>query len=64
MPTHEGVCPTCNGDDKNAPCAYPSEGKQGCLRDARIARMKMEQQYKDIGEHGEFCGCYFCNPIV
>lgn len=31
------VCPTCKGNDANAPCAYPSEGKPGCLRDARLA---------------------------
>lgn len=27
------LCPACNGNDKDAPCAYPSEGKQGCLRE-------------------------------
>lgn len=31
------VCPTCKGNDANAPCAYPSEGKPGCLRDASMA---------------------------
>ncbi len=31
------ACPACNGNDANAPCAYPSEGKTGCLRDARLA---------------------------
>lgn len=30
-----GLCPACNGNDTDAPCAYPSEGKQGCLRDKR-----------------------------
>jgi hypothetical protein len=28
-------CPTCLGNDGDAPCAYPSEGKAGCLRDKR-----------------------------
>lgn len=26
------VCPTCRGNDREMPCAYPSEGKPGCLR--------------------------------
>jgi hypothetical protein len=30
-------CPTCGGNDSDAPCAYPSEGKPGCLRDKRLA---------------------------
>lgn len=28
------VCPTCRGNDREMPCAYPSEGKPGCLRAA------------------------------
>jgi hypothetical protein len=31
------LCPVCQGDDGNAPCCYPSEGKVGCLRDKRLA---------------------------
>jgi len=32
-----GSCSYCHGNDRNMPCAYPSEGKPGCLRDARLA---------------------------
>jgi hypothetical protein len=31
------VCTACGGNDGNMPCAYPSQGKPGCLRDARLA---------------------------
>jgi hypothetical protein len=31
------TCPSCGGNDREAPCAYPSEGKPGCLRDVRLA---------------------------
>lgn len=31
-------CVVCNGDDASVPCAYPSEGKNGCVRDARLSR--------------------------
>ena len=33
----EPECPACNGNDRDMPCAYPGEGKPGCLRDARLA---------------------------
>lgn len=29
-------CPTCGGNDLEMPCAYPGEGKPGCLRDVRL----------------------------
>ena len=29
-------CTYCNGNDGDTPCAYPSEGKPGCLRDKRL----------------------------
>lgn len=29
-------CPTCNGNDGEAPCAYPGENAPGCLRTARL----------------------------
>lgn len=32
------ICPYCGGNDKDAPCAHPSEGKPGCLRDARLSQ--------------------------
>lgn len=31
-------CPACQGNDGNMPCAYPSEGKPGCLRDKRLGQ--------------------------
>lgn len=33
-------CPTCRGNDADAPCAYPSQGMTGCLRDKRLAAKK------------------------
>lgn len=30
-----GNCTYCNGNDVDMPCAFPSEGKPGCLRDER-----------------------------
>lgn len=30
-------CPYCHANDRTAPCAYPNEGKPGCLRDRRLA---------------------------
>lgn len=32
----EPHCVACGGNDRDAPCAYPGEGKPGCLRDARL----------------------------
>jgi hypothetical protein len=32
-----GQCSYCYGNDGDIPCAHPSEGKPGCLRDARLA---------------------------
>lgn len=29
-------CAYCHGNDRDMPCAYPSEGKPGCLRDQRL----------------------------
>lgn len=28
-------CPACNGNDAEAPCAFPEGGQPGCLKDAR-----------------------------
>lgn len=33
-----GICPWCRGNDRDMPCLYPSEGKPGCLRDARLKK--------------------------
>lgn len=27
------ICPVCNGNNKDMPCAYPGESKPGCLKD-------------------------------
>ncbi len=34
----EPTCPVCQGNDSDAPCAYPSERLPGCLRDIRLER--------------------------
>ena len=34
---NNGVCLFCGGNDSDMPCAYPSGGKSGCIRDARLA---------------------------
>lgn len=31
-----GTCTVCGGNDADVPCAYPSAGQPGCLRDARL----------------------------
>ena len=36
----------CGGNDANAPCAYPSGGQSGCVRDARIAAQA--DHYEDV----------------
>ena len=46
-------CPTCNGNDGNMPCAYPSEGQSGCLRDARLKPVQQEPvAIVDAGDDG------------
>lgn len=36
------TCPFCLGNDRNVPCAYPSEGREGCLRDIRLRDEQQE----------------------
>jgi hypothetical protein len=36
QPQGEAKCSYCGGNDRDMPCAYPSEKKEGCLRDARL----------------------------
>lgn len=38
------TCKSCNGNDGDAPCAYPSEGKHGCLRDARLSLAEQDDE--------------------
>lgn len=33
----QGQCSYCHGNDRDAPCAYPSQRKPGCLRDRRLS---------------------------
>lgn len=35
--TGGATCTRCGGNDAEAPCAYPGEKRQGCLRDKRLA---------------------------
>jgi len=44
-------CSYCRGNDRDMPCAYPSEGKPGCLRDIRLRRE--DQLKKDHGNVNE-----------
>lgn len=58
------ICPSCNGNDMDKPCAYPSEGKEWCLRDARI---KKYAEVKDAKEHCNESGCCchdVCSSLV
>jgi hypothetical protein len=36
LTTIKKECLVCGGDDASAPCAYPGERMQGCLRDVRL----------------------------
>jgi len=52
------LCPACNGNDGDIPCAYPSEGVQGCWRDKRIklmplVRLALESQKSDTRSEKE-----------
>jgi len=35
------TCPVCGGNDADAPCAYPSEDKEGCLRERVVTSYEM-----------------------
>lgn len=43
-PQPEALCPACKGNDADMPCAYPSEGAKGCLRDKRLAAPAQQEQ--------------------
>ena len=45
-------CKYCNGNDKDMPCLYPSENKDGCLRDIRIKSAR-EKKFNTIPEKYE-----------
>ncbi|HVL77613.1 MAG TPA: hypothetical protein VM406_16485 [Noviherbaspirillum sp.] len=49
----EKACPTCRGNDMDAPCAYPSKGMPGCLRDKRLAEQQAPatEQAPPLPEH-------------
>lgn len=40
----EAACKSCGGNDGSRPCAYPGEGKHGCLRDLRRSAAPAEQR--------------------
>jgi hypothetical protein len=47
----EARCKSCGGNDADMPCAYPGEGRPGCLRDARLAgEPKQEPKEQDERE--------------
>lgn len=46
----QSVCPICKGNDFEAACAYPSEGKEGCLRDKRLAQQPAGEDAELIRE--------------
>jgi hypothetical protein len=48
-PAQPARCQICNGDDMQAPCAYPSEGLPGCLRDERRNARKSEFEQSAMG---------------
>jgi hypothetical protein len=41
------ICPACAGNDADLPCAFPGEGRTGCLRDLRL-RKKAETQQANL----------------
>lgn len=54
-------CSYCRGNDKDMPCAYPGEGKPGCLRDARLSNQCGVKGCKNSRDQGAFVGP-FCAP--
>jgi hypothetical protein len=52
----ERTCPACGGNDRDMPCAYPSEGRPGCLRDARLTAPAAPERPAESGE----APCYWC----
>lgn len=34
------LCPACNGNDADMPCAYPGDNQPGCIRDERLAEKR------------------------
>lgn len=47
LPQQAAVCPVCKGNDADMPCAYPSEGLRGCLRDARLVQQAAGEERGD-----------------
>lgn len=47
-----GLCPACAGNDRDMPCAYPSEGMRGCFRDERrIFPLSLKERIRLAKEH-------------
>lgn len=36
--TANALCPACNGNNSDTPCAFPEGGQPGCLKDAATSR--------------------------
>jgi hypothetical protein len=49
------ICPVCNGNDKNTPCAYPGDGQPMCLRDQRL-KLEREQAAPRKGDEITYKG--------
>lgn len=45
---NDKACPACGGNDRDRPCAYPSEGQKGCLRDIRLARWRANAEVREL----------------
>lgn len=43
-------CKVCGGNDGDMPCAYPSKGMVGCLRDKRLS--EPDEEILVIGKTG------------
>ena len=38
LASFDDLCPVCNGNDGDVPCAYPGEGMTGCPREYRLVK--------------------------
>lgn len=52
-------CPACGGNDCDRPCAYPNEGKNGCLRDKRLSKCKCGFRARLVGDVCRYCNLGF-----
>lgn len=57
-----GKCTYCGGNDRDMPCAYPSEKKPGCLRDTRLYARAKTNQCGETCERAKLC--YACGKAL